>query len=83
MPRSRFTKTVLLILIFAGLFTAPSILEACPNCKSSVAHNGNGMALGFAWSIGFMLAVPTTIISAWIIALRKHLRLLDANHHQA
>ncbi|MCP4082472.1 MAG: hypothetical protein GY743_19735, partial [Planctomycetaceae bacterium] len=44
--------------------------------KSSVAHDSNGMALGFAWSIAFMLAVPVTIVSAWAIAIRKYLQQL-------
>jgi len=78
MPESRTAKTLLIFLICAGLFAAPGVLEACPNCKSSVAHDSNGMALGFAWSIGFMLAVPTTIVSAWIIAIRKLFRHLEA-----
>ncbi|MDG2013871.1 MAG: hypothetical protein P8J33_10215 [Pirellulaceae bacterium] len=52
----------------------PCVAEACPNCKSSVAHDSNGMALGFAWSIAFMLAVPVTIVSAWALAIRKYLQ---------
>ncbi|MCP4080034.1 MAG: hypothetical protein GY819_16110 [Planctomycetaceae bacterium] len=68
--------TVTCAALIACMLLLPCVAEACPNCKSSVAHDSNGMALGFAWSIAFMLAVPVTIVSAWAIAIRKYLQQL-------
>ena len=43
--------------------------HACPNCKGAVAANGDSMALGFAWSIALMLAMPAMIVSTWAVVL--------------
>lgn len=62
------------LLAFLMVACVATAVYACPNCKSSVARDGQGMSLGFAWSILLMLMAPMGIISAWAIAIRRHLR---------
>lgn len=52
-----------------GMF--PLEAEACPNCKNSVALNGGSMAAGFAWSIALMILMPLSIVTGWLLALRR------------
>ena len=58
----------ILCLVLLSLVMAHTA-QACPNCKGSVAANGDSMALGFAWSIALMLAMPALIVSTWAIVL--------------
>jgi len=62
---------VLLVFLFVGGNAAD--VMACPNCKASIAGS-NGMAVGFAWSIVMMIAVPFSILTAWAVAIRRHLK---------
>ncbi len=50
------------------------IADACPNCKSSIASGSAGLAVGYAWSIGVLLAAPATILAGWVVALVRHAR---------
>jgi hypothetical protein len=69
-------------ILFCTLICIASELWACPNCKNSVARNSAGMSLGFAWSIGLLLAVPLTIVSAWAVAIRRYCRQLATGRPQ-
>ncbi len=77
---SGFTKTVCrLVLVLMALVIMVPPLWACPNCKTAVADNSSGMALGFAWSIALLLGVPALIIAGWGIALMRLARKFPAD----
>ena len=60
------------LLIFAVVALSCGELVACPNCKTAVAESGgDAMAEGFAWSVLLLLAVPASIVTGWVLALRK------------
>ena len=53
---------VLVVAVCLGLAAAA---EACPTCKDTLAHSGDGasVARGYAWSIMFMMSMPFLILS--------------------
>lgn len=60
-----------------GLALAPAA-SACPSCKEAVGAQPSDAARwseGFAWSIVLMLAVPTTLVTAGGLAVRRAVRL--------
>lgn len=69
-------KLAIQFVVFLAVLCLATSVDACPNCKNSVAQDSNAMAIGFAWSIALMLAVPLTIVSAWAIAIRRYCRRL-------
>ncbi len=65
---------VYLVALFAfSLFLICESVVACPNCKNSVDQHSDLMGAGFAWSIALMLAVPSTLVSIWFVAIRRML----------
>ena len=65
----RLSFFLLIVLVVACL---ASDATACPNCKTAVAESGGeAMSQGFAWSIALLLAVPASIVTGWVIALRR------------
>ena len=61
------TLTILiLITLLYGLL--PAEAWACPTCKSSL-HGG--LALGYAISILFMMAMPFLIFAFWVVAIMR------------
>ncbi len=65
-------------LAFAlGLALAPAA-SACPNCKEALSSQPSDAARwaeGFSWSILLMLGVPTCILGAGGLAVRRAVRL--------
>lgn len=55
-----FTLAALLGLVFT------TSAQACPTCKSAL-HDG--LLLGYAFSILFMMAMPFAIFAFWIITI--------------
>ncbi len=74
---SRATGWMIAGLLILLLGAEPAV--ACPNCKSAVAENSDSLALGFAWSIGVMLAAPGLIVLGWIIGLLRLYRAAGAD----
>lgn len=63
--RSRSLIKTGLVAVVLALVLQPDISLACPNCKNGLVDQS---ATGFALSILFMLAVPFTIFSSWLLA---------------
>ncbi|OJW19651.1 MAG: hypothetical protein BGO49_14405 [Planctomycetales bacterium 71-10] len=60
-----------------GLALAPAA-SACPNCKEALSSQPSDAARwaeGFSWSILLMLGVPTCILGAGGLAVRRAVRL--------
>ncbi|MBI4000023.1 MAG: hypothetical protein HY351_05345 [Candidatus Omnitrophica bacterium] len=67
----------LLALLFIGCFIACKQAFACPLCKEALAKMGEvWAALGFNWSIYFMMSIPYLLVGGFIFALylnyKKH-----------
>lgn len=60
----RIAKSVALALLLAGIVCNSA--TACPTCKSAL-HNG--LALGYAISILFMMAMPFVIFAFWVVTI--------------
>lgn len=58
------------------LFLASEVLNACPACKDSFGANGANKAVGdaYSYSILFMLGVPITILTVFIVIITKKIR---------
>ena len=67
---------IVVFLLASSVLLVDSAL-GCPNCKTTVAGEGDGMATGYALSILIMLATPATILAAWWIGIRRLLRQLQ------
>ena len=65
---------ILLALILTGTFCDSAM--ACPDCKSAL-HSG--LALGYAISILFMMAMPFVMFAFWVVAI---LRLRAQAEHE-
>lgn len=63
------TATALMLL-------ASTALEACPACKDSFGSNGANASVGdaYSWSIMFMLGVPITILTVFIVVIARKIR---------
>jgi hypothetical protein len=60
-----------------GLALAPAA-SACPSCKEAVSSQPSDAprwSEGFAWSIVLMLGVPTTLMTAGGLAVRRAVKL--------
>jgi len=62
----RLTTFFLLALLFTSTFCDSAV--ACPTCKSALHQ---GLALGYAISILFMMAMPFVIFAFWIITILR------------
>jgi len=73
---TRMTGTGLLGTALAVLMLAQSASEAvaCPNCKEAVSTStselGN-MSRGYNWSVGFMLAVPFSLLGTGAFMIHR------------
>ena len=59
--RKLFPALLASILLVSAWGIAPPRASACPNCKEAVSaqpHELEGMAIGYNYSVMFMLAVP-------------------------
>ncbi len=63
------------LAVLGFFFLDAAVVEACPNCKDTLAHNGGRMQYGYALSILLMIAAPFAILTGWFIAIRRMLRL--------
>ena len=53
-------------MLFTGVFCNSA--SACPTCKSALHH---GLALGYAISILFMMAMPFVIFAFWVVTILR------------
>lgn len=61
---NRLTKiAICLTILWGAAAAAPSLAEACPNCKDTLQFNQR--ALGYALSIMVMMGMPFTILGGW------------------
>ena len=60
------TRTLLMIVTLLAMM--PSQAMACPTCKSAL-HSG--LALGYAISILFMMAMPFLIFAFWAFMIMR------------
>ena len=61
------------MIVFAILVLLPSTADACPNCKDSLYENYVSMAFGF--SVIFMMAMPFSILGAWVFYVARIARI--------
>jgi len=62
----RLTTIFVLALLLASTFCDSA--AACPTCKSAL-HSG--LALGYAISILFMMAMPFVIFAFWVVTILR------------
>ena len=71
MNKSNLLLVLALLLVMQWM--QPDFASACPNCKDSLHGNS---ALGFAISILFMMSMPFTIFSFWVVTIIRLRRKL-------
>jgi len=71
---SRSISIVLLVLLLVSMCCDSAM--ACPTCKSAL-HSG--LALGYAISILFMMAMPFLIFAFWVVTIVRLRANVDAN----
>lgn len=51
-------------------------LVACPACKDSFGANGANASVGdaYSWSVLFMLSVPITILTVFIVFIARKIK---------
>jgi len=72
--------TLLQSVIFIAMFCSNAM--ACPTCKDSL--HSNGVAMGYAISILFMMGMPFLIVAFWavlIYRLRKQAEVTAETSH--
>jgi hypothetical protein len=47
---------------------------ACPNCKDTLAEHGGRLQIGYALSIGLMIAAPFGILGGWAVAIYRMMK---------
>ena len=62
----RIVGIAILAIVLSGISCETAI--ACPTCKSAL-HSG--LALGYAISILFMMAMPFLIFAFWIVTILR------------
>ena len=62
----RLTTIFVLALLLAGTFC--DFAMACPTCKNALHH---GLALGYAISVLFMMAMPFVIFAFWAVTIYR------------
>ena len=72
----RWGIAVALVLM---LLASPTIRDAraCPNCREAVANDASDagrQAIGFGWSILFMMAMPFTLLGAGSVMVVRAVR---------
>jgi len=68
----RYGLPLMALMFIASCYAGD--VAACPTCKDSIAAHGAGIARGFYWSILFMLGMPVSILSAWVLYIVRVLR---------
>jgi hypothetical protein len=66
----------LMITIVGLMLTHVQELMACPACKDSFGSNGANASVGdaYSWSIMFMLGVPLTILTVFIVVITRKIK---------
>ena len=64
---TRLVARCWVFLVCSGLLLMPALATACPWCKDALFAPGEsaaraGAAQGYAWSIGLLLLVPSSLI---------------------
>jgi len=61
-------RVVLPAVIFLGVCSNATNVDACPNCNASMSEDADTQAAklgrGYSWSVLIMLAVPFTMVAA-------------------
>ena len=68
--------TIFLLAVFLTSTFCESAM-ACPTCKSALHH---GLALGYAISILFMMAMPFVIFAFWVVAILRLRAGVETTH---
>ena len=68
---NKIAQALVLTTVFLIVSAMAGSLLACPNCKAAVAENNDHLSAGFAWSIALLLAVPASLLTGWVIALKR------------
>lgn len=76
MPKPvRFIPWLLAIFVAAWLtLGAAEPTWACPNCKDTLAEHGGRLQIGYALSIGLMIAAPFGILGGWAVAIYRMIK---------
>ena len=61
----RALRFMLIAIAFTFFFVIPEVAEACPTCKAGLGGKHDGAALGYYYSIIFMMATPFMIFTFW------------------
>ena len=72
-----FPRIIVIAILLVGLnCVAADSVHACPTCKDSL-HNG--VAVGYAISILFMMGMPFVILSFWVVTIVRLRRQIAAS----
>ena len=73
---NRRTRAFFLGIALAVVIGAGSVrqAQACPNCKEAVAASEGetaAAAVGYNWSVAFMLCVPFSMLGTGVLIVRR------------
>jgi hypothetical protein len=60
--------------VVVGVGFCPEFVQACPNCKDTLAEHGGRLQYGYALSIAFLIGMPFGILAAWATAIYRMLK---------
>lgn len=66
----------MLMLLLPLLMATNSVLQACPSCSDNFAKGSANASVGdsYSMSVLFMLVVPLTILSTFIVVIVRKMR---------
>ena len=74
-PRFKLrSAAAILLCVTLLILLCPEGALACPTCKEGLANGHDGVALGYYWSILFMMAMPFLIFASWAFFIWRALR---------
>ena len=66
--RTMIRRLTIFVFALLALGLQPECAMACPTCKNAFHHS---LALGYAISIVFMMAMPFLIFAFWIVTILR------------
>lgn len=69
-------KIKLTLLLLPVLLMSKSVLQACPSCSDNFTKGSANASVGdsYSMSVLFMLVVPLSILSAFIVVIVRKMR---------
>jgi hypothetical protein len=69
-------KMKLTLLLLPVLLVSTSVLQACPSCSDNFTKGSANASVGdsYSMSVLFMLVVPLSILSAFIVVIVRKMR---------